>query len=189
VQFHVQKEVQNGAAINLFKALKEKLHSRTWQHPDCLVVAAKVCDFGLAKINHTEGSYAGGMTGTVPYMAPEILAKQPYSFSADVYAFAVLFNETLAAERPFEGFSVDHVMHDVVATGLRPRSATSSPQALQLIQQVRAVCLNDPRTLTSCRNGQSFDTTMRIIFASDTDTKPAYANSLHMSVSTPELRI
>lgn len=74
--------------------------------------------------------------GTVPYMAPEILSKQPYTFSADIYAFAVLFNETLIAERPFEGFSVDHVMHDVVATGLRPRVSSSSPQALQLIQQV-----------------------------------------------------
>jgi serine/threonine protein kinase len=39
------------------------------------------------------------MTGTVPYMAPEILSRQPYGYPVDVYAYAVLLNEMVRGFR------------------------------------------------------------------------------------------
>lgn len=41
------------------------------------------------------------MVGTLEYMAPEVLLKQPGSFASDVYAFAVAVNELASGVMPF----------------------------------------------------------------------------------------
>jgi serine/threonine protein kinase len=45
---------------------------------------AKVADFGLSRIKKTEQK---GAVGSPLYMAPEVLAEQPYSEKADVYRY------------------------------------------------------------------------------------------------------
>ena len=41
------------------------------------------------------------MVGTLEYMAPEVLLKQPGSFASDVYAFGVTVNEAATGVVPF----------------------------------------------------------------------------------------
>lgn len=62
-----------------------------------------LADFGIAKLMSTTGSYGTGtMSGTLPYMAPELFDGRPCP-SSDQYALAVLVYEWLAGRFPFDG--------------------------------------------------------------------------------------
>jgi serine/threonine protein kinase len=60
----------------------------------------RLADFGLAKM-HQEGIGMSIMKGgSLPYLAPEVLAgDERWSFAADVYAYAILFWEIIAGHR------------------------------------------------------------------------------------------
>ncbi len=61
----------------------------------------KLIDFGLAA---TDGGTAGGTpSGTLPYIAPELIAGVPPSAASDLYALGVMIFRLLAARFPFEG--------------------------------------------------------------------------------------
>ncbi|EKX46232.1 hypothetical protein GUITHDRAFT_70717, partial [Guillardia theta CCMP2712] len=97
-------------------------------------LGARIADFGLAKTLVKTGVSEEGLTGTVPYMAPEILARQPYSFPVDVYAFAILLNEMIASERPYDGNEVDAVVHAVLSLDKRPTMGSCTPSMTKMIQ-------------------------------------------------------
>ena len=62
----------------------------------------KVADFGLARVKaHT--FTMTGQCGTVQWMAPEVLASQRYTESADVYSFGIVLWEISTRRVPFEG--------------------------------------------------------------------------------------
>jgi serine/threonine protein kinase len=41
--------------------------------------------------------------GTPYYTAPEMIAREPYSYPADCWSFGVIVHQLLALERPFDG--------------------------------------------------------------------------------------
>ena len=78
----------------------------------------KVLDFGLAMLTgHEKGldedeqdflsrtATHHTTSGTVPYMAPEVLRGEKPDERTDIFAFGVLLYECLTAKRPFEGKS------------------------------------------------------------------------------------
>ena len=96
---------------------------------------ARIADFGLAKHPFVVEASENGLTGTVPYMAPEILSARPYGLPVDVYAYAVLVNEMLTKQRPYDGNSPEWVVSAVINTEARPLTATSSPIFQNLIKK------------------------------------------------------
>ena len=68
--------------------------------------APVLLDFGLARDLEADAialTQSGEMFGTLPYMAPEVLAGRPADHRADIYALAVTSYELLAGRRPFAG--------------------------------------------------------------------------------------
>lgn len=75
----------------------------------------KILDFGLAvqrsvpaasdasAIDTTTPPPPSSCTGTVPYMAPELLRGRPADVHSDIWALGVVFFEMLAGYRPFRG--------------------------------------------------------------------------------------
>eukprot|EP01038_Epipyxis_sp_PR26KG_P013717 gene13717-18399_t len=68
----------------------------------------KLFDFGLAKCirRHyfsNENFEMTGVTGSYPYMAPEVACNEPYNESVDVYSFGVVVHQMLTDKIPFEG--------------------------------------------------------------------------------------
>lgn len=63
----------------------------------------RIIDFGFAKLNHKEGDRATSYCGSPHYMAPEFYKKQPYSFTVDVWAWAVLVFGMTEGRLPFNG--------------------------------------------------------------------------------------
>jgi serine/threonine protein kinase/tetratricopeptide (TPR) repeat protein len=77
----------------------------------------KLLDFGLARALEAEGTPvdeqaatrafvesltdAGSVIGTIPYMSPEQLRKQPLDARSDVFSFGVVLHEMLTGRHPF----------------------------------------------------------------------------------------
>ena len=56
--------------------------------------------------------------GTLEYLAPEVLLNQPYSFPADIYAWAVTVNEVATGTLPFSDCTKDNpAAHTVLNFG------------------------------------------------------------------------
>ncbi len=70
-----------------------------------------LADFGIAKLMSTTGSFGTGtMSGTLPYMAPELFDGHPVPAS-DQYALAVMVYEWLAGRFPFDGTPGEIIKH------------------------------------------------------------------------------
>mmetsp|Transcript_17740 Transcript_17740/g.26870 ORF Transcript_17740/g.26870 Transcript_17740/m.26870 type:complete len:719 (-) Transcript_17740:1887-4043(-) len=80
----------------------------------------KVCDFGLSRLKAQERSMTGNC-GTVQWMAPEILANQPYAEPADVFSFGIILWELLTAECPYDGMSAIQCALAVLNRDQRPQ--------------------------------------------------------------------
>ena len=105
--WHLVKRVACGAArgmTHLHSGRPPVLH-RDLKSANLLLdesYTTKVCDFGLSRLKAQERSMTGNC-GTVQWMAPEILANQPYAEPADVFSFGVILWELLTKECPYDG--------------------------------------------------------------------------------------
>ena len=61
----------------------------------------KIVDFGLAKIIGPSNT-ASEPFGTLGYVAPEVLLKQPYTFSCDVWSLGCIVYALLSGSLPFD---------------------------------------------------------------------------------------
>mmetsp|Transcript_42891 Transcript_42891/g.103760 ORF Transcript_42891/g.103760 Transcript_42891/m.103760 type:complete len:450 (+) Transcript_42891:148-1497(+) len=85
----------------------------------------KIFDFGLCRSLEEKDKAKGGgykltaKTGSIPYMAPEVVLNQPYDKSADVFSFAILFWELLTLDWAFNGMSTKDFFIEVAKHGQR----------------------------------------------------------------------
>jgi len=84
---------------------------------------SKIIDFGLARAGmrarkQTEDQ-SGTVMGSIHYMAPEQLTRQPVDDKTDLYALGCVFYEALSGRKAFDGETVaavidKHINHDLV---------------------------------------------------------------------------
>ena len=60
-------------------------------------------DFGIAKYISNENDIDMDSTGSIGYIAPEVLLKQGYSFTADYFAVGIILYELMLISRPYFG--------------------------------------------------------------------------------------
>ena len=97
----------------------------------------KIADFGLSRIRGEATSLsksrgaasAAASSGTLPFMAPELLAGGRPSEVSDVYAFAMVIYEVLARRSPFQDAGSAASIPKLVSGGTRPRLPLSVGQA------------------------------------------------------------
>ncbi|EGG16648.1 putative transmembrane protein [Cavenderia fasciculata] len=107
-------------------------------------VCVKLTDFGTSKevTDFDLSSYTSGI-GTPIYMANEILEKQPYDNSADVYSYAIMFYELILGEVPFGEFKNVWEIPRFILSGSRPTRGLEGvyPPIVELINEC---WLHDP---------------------------------------------
>ena len=94
----------------------------------------KIFDFGSArdlagsKKNDDETYNLTGLTGSLRYMAPEVIKSEPYNSSADVFSFAIIFWQIMSLKKPFKKFDVKLHNEHVVQRGYCPTCCKTWPK-------------------------------------------------------------
>ena len=108
--------------------------------------AAKILDFGLAKVTDHSLSESGARFGTVSYMAPEQIRGAVVDGRADLWAFGVVLYEMLTGRKPFGGehdFAIAYtILHDKPVPPSTYRDDVPAPLenlVLRLLQRTPAL--------------------------------------------------
>ncbi|OHT05481.1 RAC family serine/threonine-protein kinase like protein [Tritrichomonas foetus] len=86
----------------------------------------KITDFGLSKDISTENEHTASFCGTPEYIAPEIIARDAYTYSVDWWSFGVLAYEMLYGCTPFYSTNRNRLMQSILRDEITfPRGATA----------------------------------------------------------------
>jgi serine/threonine protein kinase len=114
----------------------------------------KVLDFGLARrleqatVDAITRSLASAerdrsMVGTLPYMAPEVLAGEIGSYQSDIWALGVLLYEAVTGHLPFDGSTVFRLSAAILHELPRPLPPNVPPGLSAVIMRCLAKDLKD----------------------------------------------
>ncbi|KAK1564927.1 hypothetical protein Q3G72_014884 [Acer saccharum] len=124
-------------ALDLARGLSY-LHSQKIVHRDVKTEnmlldktrTVKIADFGVARVEASNPNDMTGETGTLGYMAPEVLNGNPYNRKCDVYSFGICLWEIYCCDMPYPDLSFSEVTSAVVRQNLRPEMPRCCPSAL-----------------------------------------------------------
>ncbi|KAE8714604.1 protein tesmin/TSO1-like CXC 2-like [Hibiscus syriacus] len=80
----------------------------------------KIADFGVARVEAWNPCDMTGETGTLGYMAPEVLNGKHYNRKCDVYSFGICLWEIYCCDMPYPDLSFVEISSAVVQEKLRP---------------------------------------------------------------------
>jgi hypothetical protein len=114
------------------------LVSRTGKRPQ-----AKLMDFGVALVGHSDLTQEGNWMGTVNYMAPEYLDSGKAGPGSDIFAMGVILYEIISGgRRPFVGETATSVLTAILRQPPTPFSAEEvqglNPGLLEVVQRALA---------------------------------------------------
>ncbi|KAK4425644.1 Serine/threonine-protein kinase STY13 [Sesamum alatum] len=129
-------------ALDLSRGLSY-LHSKKIVHRDVKAEnmlldsqrTLKIADFGVARVEAQNPRDMTGETGTLGYMAPEVLDGKPYNRKCDVYSFGICLWEIYCCDLPYTDLSFAEVSSAVVRQNLRPEIPRCCPNSLANIMK------------------------------------------------------
>ncbi|KAG6394219.1 hypothetical protein SASPL_144800 [Salvia splendens] len=124
-------------ALDLARGLSY-LHSKKIVHRDVKTEnmlldknrTIKIADFGVARVEASNPNEMTGETGTLGYMAPEVLNGHPYNRKCDVYSFGICLWEIYCCDMPFPNLSFSELTSAVVHQNLRPEIPRCCPSSI-----------------------------------------------------------
>lgn len=102
-------------------------------------------DFGVAKSIH-KSERTSSFTGTVQYMAPEVLTSEQYNHAVDWWSLGCLLFELANGRQPFVGNNEKEVFDAIIANNISEDASTdfcvsedAPPQEAEAVRQLREV--------------------------------------------------
>ena len=83
-------------------------------------------DLGLCQ-QMIEGN-SSRIYGVIPYLAPEVLSRKPYTKESDVYSFRMIMWEHTTGKKPFHNRSHNHILILDILKGERPQITDDTPE-------------------------------------------------------------
>ena len=105
---------------------------------------AKITDFGIAHLPHSELTRTGQVIGSPSYMAPEVLHGRGARPSSDLFSLGVVLYEALTGERPFPGKSVTEITTRILTADPLPLEDRRPDVPSELRQLVYRLLEKDP---------------------------------------------
>jgi len=66
--------------------------------------------------------------GVMPYVAPEVLRKEPYTSKSEIYSFGIIMSEIAAGQSPFSDRKHDHELASDICRGVRLAFPRETPK-------------------------------------------------------------
>lgn len=110
-----------------------------------------ISDLGLAR-PAGESTKEKGVYGVLPYVAPEILNRHPYTTAADIYSFGIIMTEVSSGKSPYGNIPHNANLAVYISNGLRPEFAEGTPDLyIQLAKQCMDAIPSKRPTAEECR--------------------------------------
>jgi serine/threonine protein kinase len=97
-----------------------------------------ISDFGLSGPSNKQKS-DDKIYGVLPYIAPEVLNKEPYTLSSDIYSFGIIMAELSSGKPPFYKRKHDINLTLEICNGLRPEFGKGTPE---IYKKLAYKCMN-----------------------------------------------
>ena len=65
--------------------------------------------------------------GNLPYIAPEVIVENDYTFKSDIYSIAMLMWEISSGQSPFNNYEHDYYLAINIINGMRPTIVSGTP--------------------------------------------------------------
>ncbi|GBB97125.1 hypothetical protein RclHR1_02920010 [Rhizophagus clarus] len=97
-----------------------------------------ISDFGLSGLTNKQKS-DDKIYGVLPYVAPEVLNREPYTLSSDIYSFGVIMTESSSGKPPFYNRKHDVSLVLDICDELRPEFGKGTPE---IYKELAYKCMN-----------------------------------------------
>ena len=85
-------------------------------------------DFGLCQQVVDKKDNPNKIFGVVPYLAPEVLSRKPYTKESDVYSFGMIMWEFTTGKKPFHDREHNRFLITDILNGERPQVTDDTPE-------------------------------------------------------------
>src|SRR4051812_12983052 len=88
----------------------------------------RIGDLGLCQQIVDKKDNLNKIFGVIPYLAPEVLSKKPYTKESDVYSFGMIMWELTTGKKPFHDIPHNSSLISDILNGIRPQVTDDTPE-------------------------------------------------------------
>ena len=89
---------------------------------------SEIGDLGLCQQVVDNKDESNKIIGVIPYLAPEVLSRKPYTKESDIYSFGMIMWEHTTGKKPFYDRPHDHYLMIDILNGERPQITDDTPK-------------------------------------------------------------
>ena len=89
---------------------------------------SEIGDLGLCQQVVDKKDNPNKIFGVIPYLAPEVLSKKPYTKESDVYSFGMIMWEFTTGKKPFHDRPHNYLLISDILNGERPQVTDDTPE-------------------------------------------------------------
>src|SRR5947209_1857627 len=113
-----------------------RIHEKNYIHHDLHsgnIFSYDICeceieDLGLCQQVVDKKDNPNKIYGVIPYLAPEVLSKKPYTKESDIYSFGMIMWEFTTGKKPFHDRPHNHCLILDILRGERPQITDDTPK-------------------------------------------------------------